>query len=281
MADAQVPTVSNELPETDNLAIGFKKEIILDQKCRDLIESYCKLPSDQVVPHLYAVREKAWKVFPWPCVGMWSFVVPTINTLPQYSSIISRVKEGGQRILDLGCALGQDVRQMIADGVPDHLVYGVELEAGFIDLGYDLFLDRDTLKSQFISADVLEKSGPNPKLAAWDGKIDIIYNGRFLHCFDRDDGLVVAMRMTKLLSNRSGSVIVGECLGGRIDREVVAPIGKLHLYSIESFKEMWTQAAEKTKVQFKVDVQAQPAGQAQMAHFGEDVVSLVFWVERL
>ncbi|CAI6241410.1 unnamed protein product [Periconia digitata] len=281
MADAQVPTMSNKLPETDNLAIGFKKEIILDQKSRNLIESYCQMPSDQVVPHLYAVREKAWKVFPWPCVGMWSFVVPTINTLPQYSSIILRVKEKGQRILDLGCALGQDVRQMIADGVPDHLVYGLELEAGFIDLGYDLFLDRDTLKSEFISADVLEKSGPNPKLAAWDGTIDIIYSGRFLHCFGREDGLVVAMRMTKLLSNRAGSVIVGECLGGKIDREVVAPVGKLHLYSVESFKELWAQAAEGMGVEFKVDVQAHPGSQAHMAHFGEDVVSLVFWVERL
>ncbi|KAL1610741.1 hypothetical protein SLS60_002411 [Paraconiothyrium brasiliense] len=188
--------------------------------------------------------------------------------------------QGDQSILDLGCALGQDVRQMIADGVPDHLVYAVELEAGFIELGYDLFLDRDTLKSHFISADVLEKSGPCAKLAGWDGKIDIIYNGRFLHCFGRDDGLLVAIRMTKLLNNRPGSVIVGECLGGKLDREVVAPVGKLHLYSVESFKEMWAQAAEKTKVEFKVDVQVQPAGQAQMAHFGEDVVSLVFWVER-
>jgi hypothetical protein len=43
MADAQVATLSNELPETDNLAIGFKKEIILDQNCRDLIERYCVL----------------------------------------------------------------------------------------------------------------------------------------------------------------------------------------------------------------------------------------------
>ena len=191
------------------------------------------------------------------------------------------MKKEGQKILDLGCALGQDVRQMITDGVPDHLVYGVELEAGFIDLGYDLFLDRETLKSQFISADVLEKSGPDPKLTAWDGKMDIIYNGRFLHCFGREDGMAVAVRMAKLLRNRAGSVIVGECLGGKIDREVVAPVGKLHLYSTESFKGMWAQVAERMEMEFKVDVNAEPAGQAQMAHFGQDVVSLVFWVERL
>ena len=55
MADAQIPTASNKLPESDNLAIGFKKEIILDQKSRILIESYCRLPPDHVVPHLYAV----------------------------------------------------------------------------------------------------------------------------------------------------------------------------------------------------------------------------------
>ena len=55
MVDSPVLTKSSDLPDADNLRIGFKKEIILDQNSRDLIESYCKLPSDKVESHLYAV----------------------------------------------------------------------------------------------------------------------------------------------------------------------------------------------------------------------------------
>ena len=52
---SQAPSSLASVPDSDNLAIGFRKEIVLDNKSRQLIESYCKLPSDQVIPHLYAV----------------------------------------------------------------------------------------------------------------------------------------------------------------------------------------------------------------------------------
>ena len=211
---------------------------------------------------------------------MWAFVVPTVNAHPQYSKILSLVKDSRHTILDLGCALGQDVRQLIMDGAPETLVYGAELESGFINLGYDLFLDRDRIQSQFIAADILEKSGVNAELALLNGKMDIIYTGRFLHCFGVEDGLLAAVRMVKLLRDRPGAAIVGECMGGKTDREVSAPVGKLHLYSVESFRELWAQAAEKSGAKFEVDVTAEPAQAAQMAHFGEDVVSLVFWIQR-
>jgi hypothetical protein len=45
------------------------------------------------------------------------------------------------------------------------------LRAEFFEMGYRLFLDRDTLKSKFIEADITDA---NSALSGLDGKIDII-----------------------------------------------------------------------------------------------------------
>jgi hypothetical protein len=36
---------------------------------RELLENYSKIPSDQVVPHILKIRERAWDIFPYPCIG--------------------------------------------------------------------------------------------------------------------------------------------------------------------------------------------------------------------
>lgn len=40
--------------------------------------------------------------------------------------MVQRLKDGA-RYLDVGCCLGQDIRKLVADGVPSAHLYGVEL----------------------------------------------------------------------------------------------------------------------------------------------------------
>lgn len=47
--------------------------------------------------------------------------------------------------LDLGTCLGQDVRKLIFDGAPVDSVYGTDLLAEFVEIGYDLFRDEEKL----------------------------------------------------------------------------------------------------------------------------------------
>ena len=45
---------------------------------------------------------------------------------------------------------------------------------------YDLFRDRETIKAQFMKADILSEKSP---LNALDGRIDIMWIGSVLHLF--------------------------------------------------------------------------------------------------
>lgn len=83
-------------------------------------------------------------------------------------------------LLDLGCCLGQDLRRLVFDGVPsDHLV-GVDLHPEFIEQGWELFGDRETLKAKFVTANVLDDI-PGSPLHKLHGSIDMVHIASFLH----------------------------------------------------------------------------------------------------
>lgn len=64
------------------------------------------------------------------------------------------------------------------DGAPAENIYGSELRPEYIQLGYDLFLDKQTLKAKMITPgnifDVRDKKGGLYELVE-KGGVDIIY----------------------------------------------------------------------------------------------------------
>ena len=73
--------------------------------------------------------------------------------------MLERIKSG-QTLLDLGCCFGQDLRRLVADGAPSRNLCGMDCNATFIDLGYDLFLDRETFEATFVVSDFLNDAIP-------------------------------------------------------------------------------------------------------------------------
>lgn len=71
-------------------------------------------------------RDKAWEVFPYPCIGQFRFLNLSLCQQPSYSSVLERLK-GGAKYVDIGCCLGQDIRRLVADGAPAENLYGAEL----------------------------------------------------------------------------------------------------------------------------------------------------------
>ncbi|KAF1962140.1 hypothetical protein CC80DRAFT_487676 [Byssothecium circinans] len=127
--------------------------------------NYSKLPSEKIPSHIKKIRDEAFKIHPCPCLAAFAFLDLMVTDSPHYATILQRLKSG-ETYLDLGCCVGQDIRKLVYDGAPSENTYGCDLESGFLDMGYDFFLDKTELKTTFIAARVAinqsgDQSGPN------------------------------------------------------------------------------------------------------------------------
>ena len=80
--------------------------------------------------------------------------------------------------MDLGCGLGQDLRVLVRDGTPAENLVGLDLMREYIDLGYELFQDRERLSSTFIAQDFFEDT---PEIENIARKAKVINFGYFMH----------------------------------------------------------------------------------------------------
>lgn len=197
-------------------------------------------------------RDAAWVVFPYPCIGCFRFLDPSLCKHPLYHEVLSRLKLGHQKHLDLGCCFGQDVRRLVHDGAPSENCYGSDLEPEFINLGYDLFLDRKTLKSTFMAADVLD---PYSRLKELEGQIDIIHTAAFFHVFDLNQQKEVCRRVVQLLRLQKDSLLLGRHFGNVNGCELVFKQRSMYFHNVESWKRMWKEIGDETQTQW--DVQAE------------------------
>jgi SAM-dependent methyltransferase len=163
------------------------------------------------------------------------------------------MKAGGETFLDLGCAFAQDLRRLVADGVDSRQCYGSDLLLDLINLGYELFHDRDTLKSEFIAADIFDLESPLKQI---HGNIDIINASSFFHLFSRDEQLQIARQCVKIMRPKAGSLLVGRHRAQVVGGDTTGNFGPSSKYwhSAESWTQFWAEIAAETGVKFDVDV---------------------------
>lgn len=108
------------------------------------------------------------------------FIDLTLSRSPSYPHILQLLKAGGN-LLDLGCCFGQDLKKLIHDGAPASSLFVADLRSEFIELGYELFLDKHKIGVQFLIADIFD---PFSSLKQLDDQLYVVYIGLFLHIFD-------------------------------------------------------------------------------------------------
>lgn len=228
----------------------------IPESARAVLEKYSQIPPDRVVEHVKEVRDRAYKVHPYPCIGGFRFLDFGLPQSPYYQEILSRLKSG-EKLLDLGCAFGQELRLLIFEEVPAENLYGSDLRPEFLDIGYDLFRDRDKFKSDLIIADVFDDNSDLVRKLA--GQIDIINTGSFFHLFDWDQQMAAAKRVTQLLRPRPGSLLVGRQVGlkepgvrPRVERASTA-----YRHNVDSWKKFWDQVGKETGTAWQVDARAE------------------------
>ncbi|KAF1944043.1 hypothetical protein EJ02DRAFT_342145 [Clathrospora elynae] len=214
-----------------------------------LLETYSSIPSDQVFDHVVKVRDNAWEVYPYPCIGQFQFLEPNFTELDEFDEVVERLRKG-QKLLDMACCFGQTIRQLVNGGAPAENITGSDLQPDFIELGYKLFKDRDTLQSKFLVADIFDSSSA---LADMRGSIDMVYAGSFFHLWGMKEQVSVSKAVAALLRPKPGSMILGRQIGAIEATEKVAPTGTMYRHNVESFKKMWKEIGDDLGVSFTVD----------------------------
>jgi SAM-dependent methyltransferase len=232
---------------------------------RDLLENYSHIPPDKVIPHILEVvrhhylpfnsplttiqRDRAWDIHPYPCVGQLRFIDLSLSRTRSYQEILSRLKAGAS-LLDIGCCFAQDLRKLVYDGAPATNLWGAELKYEFVDLGYELFLDKDTFAPHFMQADIFDEEGPLREL---EGKMDIVQIGLFLHLFNLEGQTKACVRLVRLLKQEKGALITGQQVGATEPTQMPPESGtQMFKHNAESFEEMWRNVGEKTGTEWKV-----------------------------
>lgn len=120
----------------------------------------------------------------------------------------------------------------------------------FMELGYDLFLDKKTLKTKFIAGDVFD---PDASIKQLDGKIDIIHAASFFHLFNWDGQIKVAKRFVSLLNPEAGVLVIGRQMAN-VEAGEYSFYGKTpYRHNDESFKRMWKLVGDETGTNWQVD----------------------------
>ena len=208
----------------------------------------------------------------------------SISRSPRYPEVLKRMKEEDNVLLDLGCCFAQDIRKLVADGAPAEHIWGAELRTDFIELGYDLFLDKGKLKANFINADVFD---PESQLSQLNGKVDIVYTGSFFHLFDWDQQVIIAKQLVRTTKAKKGSLVLGRQVGDKNPgtfNHGTNTGGKMYRHDPETWTRLWNEVGEQTGSEWKVEatLDERVVGNTDCSTWnGNDAKLLRFTVERL
>jgi hypothetical protein len=128
-------------------------------------------------------------------------------------------------------------------------------------IGYDLFNDKEILKTKFIAADVFDDNSPLTQLY---GQMNIVYTGSFFHLFHYEEQLLVAKRVVQLLKPEPGSTIIGRQMGnvssGDFSESGYVGEKQRFRHNAQSWEELWDRVGKETGTKWKTEAVIEEAG---------------------
>ncbi|KAJ5273451.1 hypothetical protein N7478_008576 [Penicillium angulare] len=210
------------------------------EPAKTILLNYSNIPPDNVLQHVKDV-----------VTGSSFRGDMSIPQSPAYPEILDRLKSG-QKLLDVGCALGQELRHLVYDGVPSENIYGSDLHDDFFKIGYDLFADHSALKSKFIIGDIFDDNSDLVKELS--DKVDIINAASFFHLFTFEQQVLVAKRLIGLLRAVPGSLLVGRQAGSTEPPDPEGEDQPAHYrHNPSTWKRLWERVSAETGTGWEVE----------------------------
>ncbi|KAG6014704.1 hypothetical protein E4U43_006241 [Claviceps pusilla] len=250
---------------------------------RTFLHEYSKIPAADIDHHILRAREDAWNSSRFPCIGRWKFLRLAEQNDPYYQQVLFRLKLNGSSdaFLDLGCCVGVVLRQLRHDGVEGSQLFGIDLHAKFLDIGYDLFQDQDSLGATFVVGDMLDPE--DTRLDVMLGKVTIIYAGSFFHLFNWNQQLCVGQRLVGFLKDGTkNALIYGRQMGTRKPGErAIGNASPPYLHDKHSFQRLWREIGDLTKTNWVVDLEPADVVLEGLAQHDKDVEPVNFMVHQI
>lgn len=138
---------------------------------------------------------------------------------------------------------------------------GTDLRQGFLDLGYELFKDRDTFESKFLAGDLLSPS--DNSLDEMDGKVDIIHAAALFHLFDWEDQVTLGVRLVKFFKvDADKAMVVGRQIGTLYPKDRVTYKNDggpgWYRHNLETWQYLWDEIGDKTGTKWRVSGTIRP-----------------------
>ncbi|UNI22707.1 hypothetical protein JDV02_008570 [Purpureocillium takamizusanense] len=249
---------------------------------RDLLRTYGNIANEDLDGHLLRVRQEAWAISRYPFVGRWKFLRLVDSQDPCYRQIVFRLNVPGSRdvFLDLGCCVGQVLRQLRADGVQGSQLIGTDVLPKFIDIGYDLFRDRDRLGASFVVGDMLDPD--DSRLDDLRARVTIIYAGSFFHLFNWTQQLYIGKRLVGFLKpGTRNALIYGRHVGTSKPEAMSTGPNSVYLHDRSSFQRLWDDVGMLTGTKWEVAMEASREGPRTMESLGKNSHPVTFIVYQI
>ncbi|KAI1752890.1 hypothetical protein F4782DRAFT_498964 [Xylaria castorea] len=283
------PTYSelNDIQVQDKDKLPFFRQDLgpcLVPETQDMLENYSKIPREEQLEHVHRIRDKAWNLRAWPCIGLGIWLTPQLRRQTFYPEILEQVKAGAV-VMDIGTFIGHDIRRLVYEGAPSKNLYGIDIVNHF-ETGYDFFRDRDTFDGHFIEADFINSSASPELTALKNNKVDIIVISQVLHQWN----WINQVNAAKVLSEftRPGTWVVGNQAGNAVPQAVSLPGMPTPIYrhSPDSFIKMWDEVGAATATQWETQATLRPIQElgfdpSDMAWAEEGLGVLEFRVKRM
>ncbi|KAF7980978.1 hypothetical protein HWV62_35782 [Athelia sp. TMB] len=221
----------------------------------DFLHDTVTSDDDELRSRIFAIQKKSYATFPYPCVLNFAFVTGKLRLHPVYERVLEAGKRGDTVFLDIGCAMGTDVRRLAYDGYPAKNMLATDLRQSFLDEGHELYGDARNSPIRFFTSDVFEIPAPTSsascavsevplaqvtKLADLQGQVTHMYMALLFHLFDEAAQYEIALKVGTLLRRTSGCIVFGRHQGSEVAQPISDSFFKERfLHSPESWRDMW------------------------------------------
>lgn len=204
----------------------------------------------------------AYAIAPYSAFGAWDFTrISAVEDDPRYQLAVSRLcaPDSNEFWIDVGCGLGQNLRQLLHAGVPALKIGAVEIRKDLFEVGFELFKDRHlNPHPDFIPGDLIKDP-----MARFRRKATILHAANLFHLFDWPDQLFIAHTLSNFLQaqlegeDEKRVFIFGRQIGSFTPggRQAGQGTEERYLHNQESFQRLWDTMQWVTGWQWKVEVQ--------------------------